>query len=253
MRQSFESIENRGSWREDRAPLIAVAALAVVCIACLLANHDLPLVRNGIVYARAAEHVIEHHYDGLAVVADSKLSYDKPIGFSWFAAPLLALCGTNLGLELVSCVGSLAYLLALFCFARAFDPFRLTSRERAILIVLAGCGPIVAYQSWSAHPDSLYAALYVGTFTLAHRLVERPGFGRLAWITLAIFASLLLKNYGAILIPSVGLYALFKHRADQLVAEATLMAEYTFAGYKRDRVARRNAAASKPPRLGRAA
>jgi hypothetical protein len=199
------------SWRADRAALLVLAALAAVCVACLVANHDLPLVRNGIVYARAAENVIEHHFDGLAVVADSRLSYDKPIGFAWLAAPLLALCGTNLGLELVSCAGTLAYLVALFCFARAFDPFGFSGRERALLVLLAGCGPIVAYQSWSAHPDSLYAALYLATFVLAHRLVLQPSLGKVAGIALCIFASLMLKNYGAILIPSVAAYA-FLHR-----------------------------------------
>ena len=208
-------MQERNSWPGDRAPLVALAVLAAVCVACLIANHDLPLVRNGIVYARAAEHVIEQHFDGLAVVADSKLSYDKPIGFSWLAAPLLALCGTNLGLELVSCAGTLAFLVALYFFARYFDPFGFSYRERALLIVLAGCGPIVAYQSWSAHPDSLYAALYLATFTLAHRFVERPSYARVGWIALCIFASLLLKNYGAILIPSVGLYVFLQRRRVQ--------------------------------------
>src|ERR1043165_4835 len=98
----------RPPWRADREALAVLALLAAICLGCLLANRELPLVRNGIVYARAAEHVIEQHYDGLAVVADSKLSYDKPIGFAWLAAPFVALWGTNLGLELVSCAGVLA-------------------------------------------------------------------------------------------------------------------------------------------------
>ena len=202
----------RPPWRADREALAALALLAVVCIGCMLANRELPLVRNGIVYARAAEHVIEQHYDGLAVVAEPRLSYDKPIGFAWLAAPLVARFGTNAGLEIVSCAGVLAYLAALFAFARAFDPFGLSGRERAALIVLAGFVPIVAYQSWSAHPDSLYAALYLTAFTQAHRLVERPGYGRVAAIAACLFASLMLKNYGAILIPSVGLYVLWNQR-----------------------------------------
>ena len=123
----------RPPWRADREAIAALALLAAICLSCLLANHELPLVRNGIVYARATEHVIEQHFDGLAVVADSKLSYDKPIGFSWLAAPFVALWGTNLGLEFVSCAGVLAYLAALFAFARAFDPFGLSSRERALV------------------------------------------------------------------------------------------------------------------------
>lgn len=204
--------EARTRLASERLPLLVLLLLAVVCVACLLANHDLPLVRNGIVYARAAEHVIERHYDGLAVVADSKLSYDKPIGFAWLAAPLVAACGTNLGLELVSCAGTLAYLLALFCFAHSFDPYGFSGRERALVVLLGGFTPIVAYQSWSAHPDSLYAALYIGSFCLAQRFVERPGLGKVAWIALLVFASLMLKNYGAILLPSIGLYALWNRR-----------------------------------------
>jgi len=203
-------MDARAAWQADRAALAALGLLAALAVVWLLANHELPLVRNGIVYARAAEHVIERHFDGLAVVADSKLSYDKPIGFAWLAAPLVALCGTNLGLELVSCAGTIAYLVALYCFARVFDPFGFSARERALLVLIAGSGPIVAYQSWSAHPDSLYAALYLATFTLAHGFAERPSHARVAWIALCIFASLMLKNYGAILIPSVGLYALWQ-------------------------------------------
>jgi hypothetical protein len=39
----------------------------------------LPLVRNSLVYASACRHVIEHGFDPRPVVADSHLSYDKPI------------------------------------------------------------------------------------------------------------------------------------------------------------------------------
>ena len=51
----------RPPWRADREALAALALLATIYLGCLLANHELPLVRNGIVYARAAEHVIEQH------------------------------------------------------------------------------------------------------------------------------------------------------------------------------------------------
>lgn len=189
-----------------------LALLALVFVVCMLANRELPLVRNGIVYARAAEHVIEHGYDGLAVVADSRLSYDKPVGFAWLAAPLVAACGTNTGLELASLAGVLAYLVALFRFSRVFDPFGFSRGERALVVLLGAFAPIVAYQGWSAHPDALYAALWLATFMLAHGFVERPGLGGVLWIGACIFASLMLKNYGAILIPSVALYALLHRR-----------------------------------------
>jgi biopolymer transport protein ExbB/TolQ len=48
----------------------------------------------------------------------------------------------------------------------------------------------------------------------------------------------------AIAIPSLLLYAFFKHRADTLIADAAGLAEYSFAGYKRERIARRSTSAS---------
>lgn len=52
------------NYRRNVTPtLAALVVLGAICIACLVANHDLPLVRNGIVYARAAEHVIEQGFE----------------------------------------------------------------------------------------------------------------------------------------------------------------------------------------------
>jgi len=58
---------------------VLLLLLLVVGGAFTLSNRALPLVRNSLAYARASEHVIEHGYDARPVVADSKLSYDKPI------------------------------------------------------------------------------------------------------------------------------------------------------------------------------
>ena len=43
-----------------RAPRALLAALILAGGLFTLANRDLPLVRNSLVYARASEHVIEH-------------------------------------------------------------------------------------------------------------------------------------------------------------------------------------------------
>ena len=75
------------------ARLVGIA-LAVLGGALTLANRDLPLVRNSLVYARASEHVIEHGYDPRPVVADSRLSYDKPILYPWFSSPLVRAIGS---------------------------------------------------------------------------------------------------------------------------------------------------------------
>jgi hypothetical protein len=66
--------------------VIVAAVLAGICLLAFMANLGQPLVRNSLVYARVAEHIIVHRYDPRPVVADSRLSYDKPILFSWLSA-----------------------------------------------------------------------------------------------------------------------------------------------------------------------
>src|SRR5205809_3283992 len=86
----------------------------------MLANRKLPLVRNSLVYASACDHVIEHGYDPRPVVADSKLSYDKPILYAWCSAPVVQWLGSHDGLRLTSFLGTVAYLFAALYFARSF-------------------------------------------------------------------------------------------------------------------------------------
>jgi hypothetical protein len=214
----------------SREEWIAAACVAAVGAVCLALNWSQPLVRNGIVYARAAEHILEHSFNALPVVADSKLSYDKPIGFAWLASPLVQWLGTHHGLMLASLLGTCAYIAAVAWFARAFDPFAASSRERACVVALAALSPIVAYQFWSAHPDSLFAALYLAAFALTHGIVQRPSLVRVALLAAAIFASLMLKNYGMILLPSCSLYLLWHRRrvfaapGGRIVAAASALA-----------------------------
>src|SRR6185436_18994764 len=96
---------------------IHVGLLALLLVALLAVDRRQPLVRNGLVYARAAWNVADAGFDPRPVVADSRLSYDKPIGFAWLAAPLVARLGAHDGLRLASLLGTIAYLLATLYFA----------------------------------------------------------------------------------------------------------------------------------------
>src|SRR5215831_19467374 len=98
---------------------VHVGVLIVLSIVWLVIGRSQPLVRNGLVYARAAWNVVDAGYDPRPVVADSRLSYDKPIGFAWLAAPLVARLGAHDGLRVASLLGTIAYLLAVAWFARA--------------------------------------------------------------------------------------------------------------------------------------
>src|SRR5262245_17245641 len=152
-----------------------VLALALIALGALatLANRGLPLVRNSLVYARASERVAEHGFDPRPVVADSKLSYDKPILYAWVSAPFVSWLGNHDGLRLTSFLTTAAYVLALLHFARSFRAL-LPPGGATWLLWLAAFGPCVVYQFWSAHPDGWFAALCVVAWSLTHRLVAEP-------------------------------------------------------------------------------
>jgi hypothetical protein len=191
------------------AILIALGALAV------LANRKLPLVRNSLVYASASRHVIDHGYDPRPVVADSKLSYDKPILYAWLSAPIVSALGAHDGLRITSFLGTVAYLLAALYFARSFRA-SLPNGSDALLVWLSAFGPSVIYQFWSAHPDGWFAALTVFAWALAHRIVTEPhtrGVARLIALGVTIYVAILLKNYGLILVIGCPLYFLWHVRA----------------------------------------
>ncbi len=206
----------QGLLRRLRARPVLLVSLAIgaLSLAVLALNLGQPLVRNGLVYARAAQHVVERGFVPFEVVADSRLSYDKPIGFAWLAAPLVAAFGSHVGLMLASCAGTLFFLWAVWALTDAFDPFRFGRKERALVLWLVFFNPLVVYQLWSAHPDGLFAGLVLWCFVLVHGLALEPGVRverRAVLLTALLIASLLVKNYALIL--GLGLPLTFALRA----------------------------------------
>jgi hypothetical protein len=182
---------------------LAVAGVFAFGIAALLVNLDQPLVRNSLVYARAAEHVLANGGNPLPVVADSLLSYDKPMGFAWSSAPLVAAFGTHLGLMLASALGVLALLAATAQLLRTVRPGPEHETLRARALLFGTLSPLVVYQTWSAHPDALEAALQLAALTQALRLVNEPDVAprrRALWLFLLLEGGVLLKNYGLVML-----------------------------------------------------
>lgn len=192
-------------------------ALLIALMAALAWNaREQPLVRNGLVYARAAWNVAETGFDPRPVVADSRRSYDKPIGFAWLAAPLVARFGAHDGLRLASFAGAIAWLLAIAGFARAFLPRSAPPWSATALVWLAGFGPLLAYQSWSAHPDGWFAALVVIAMTLTQRMATGSDAGvplRALALGAVIVIAFLLKNYALVLVPSCALHLALQARS----------------------------------------
>jgi len=91
----------------------------------------------------------------------------------------------------------------------------------------------------------------VGLVMAFKQVADTQGVARASDLAGGIYLALMTTIEGLVIaIPSVAAYAIFKHRADQFVAETSLMAEYAFSGYKRERLARRMADATKPAKSG---
>jgi biopolymer transport protein ExbB len=74
-------------------------------------------------------------------------------------------------------------------------------------------------------------------------VADTQGIVRASDLAGGIYLALMTTIEGlAIAIPSVGAYALFKNRADQLIADAAVLAEFAFSGHKPERVIRRDRA-----------
>ncbi len=183
--------------------IIVAVVLAGICLLALTLNRGQPLVRNSLVYAQVAEHIIAHHYNPRWVVAASRLSYDKPILFPWLSAPLVALFGNHLGLMLTSSLGTLAMIAALLQLLRALLPSPVHDRLRARALLFGMLSPLQVYQTWSAHPDSLETALVLSALAQVVRMMREPMVApglRSLLLFATIEAGVLLKNYGLILL-----------------------------------------------------
>ena len=102
-----------------RYVLITVAAIAVVGLLFLVSNLDLPIVRNSFVYAKTALNIAAHGVNPLPVIADSNLSYGKPIAFPLLSLPFVSLFGVSAGLKIASYLGtSFLLFVAYFFFVR---------------------------------------------------------------------------------------------------------------------------------------
>jgi biopolymer transport protein ExbB len=82
----------------------------------------------------------------------------------------------------------------------------------------------------------------VGLMVAFKRVADTQGVARAADLAGGIYLALMTTIEGlAVAIPALVAHAFFKHRAEQLIAEAAALAEFAFQGYKRDRTARRSA------------
>jgi biopolymer transport protein ExbB len=83
----------------------------------------------------------------------------------------------------------------------------------------------------------------VGLVLAFKKVADTQGIVRASDLAGGIYLALMTTIEGlAIAIPSMGFYALIKNRADQLIADATVLAEFAFSGHKPERLIRRDRA-----------
>lgn len=87
----------------------------------------------------------------------------------------------------------------------------------------------------------------VGLVIAFKQVADTQGVARASDLAGGIYLALMTTIEGLIVaIPSVGAHSLFKYRTDQLVAEASLLSEYAFSGFKRARLTRQTEAVKAP-------
>ncbi len=216
----------------NRNVALLMAAIVTVGLLFLVSNLDLPIVRNGFAYAKSAQNIIDHGFNPLPVAGDPALSHRKPIGFSLFSVPFVALWGPNTGAKVASFLGTAFFLFVAHLFfvrlnrRAGIDP-RFVPLELALLFF----NPLVFYQFWSAYSDSLFAGLVLLAFVLADVIVtepERDTRSHILLLGLVIYAAILARFYGLILGIAVPLYLLlhlrsFLKRSARLRSKLTLL------------------------------
>lgn len=179
-------------------------------------NRDLPIVRNGYCYAKAALGIIAHHFNVLAIAHDRAWTSGKPILFSVLAAPFVWLSNGNTGSVIASAIGS-----AFFLWSVALALPRLNRRSgidpslMPLQFVLVAFNPLVMYQFWSAYPDSLFAGLVVLAFVLTDFIATEPAPHNrwsIVGLGVTIYLAIHTKLYGAILGLTCPLYLLLQTR-----------------------------------------
>ena len=164
-------------------------------------NRDLPIIRNALLYAQIQHHLVEHGMRLWQVCGDPQLVFDKGCGFPALASPLIAVFGVNVGLKWASCIGTALFVYACSGVFRRFNArFGLSERDVPLELVFCCLNPLVAYQFWSAYPDTLFFAGLLFSLVLLDRLVmDRDDSDlRLALGYLAIFLVSLVVKPGAL-------------------------------------------------------
>src|SRR6266849_6485425 len=146
---------------------VTLSGIVGLGLAFTLANRQLPIVRNSLIYAKITWQLLAHKMKLWEVCARPELVLDKACGFPALVAPAARLLGMNQGLKYISFLGTAAFVLAAYAFFKRVNRY-FSLHDRDIPFELAVCclNPLVIYQFWSAYPDSLFFASFIISFVV---------------------------------------------------------------------------------------
>src|SRR5919197_1673807 len=199
-----------------RRLLVAMAAFLAAGALLLLVNLGLPIVRNALIYGTITRNIIDHGFNPLPVIADSKLSYGKPLLYGVLATPLVWLSGVNAGMKAASFLATAFFLWMVGLVLPRLNRRAVLEPGLAPLeLVLVALNPLVLYQFWSAYPDALFAGEVLLALLLTDLIAsepERDTRWHIFGLGAVIYAAIHTKLYGAILGLACPLYLLLHAR-----------------------------------------
>ena len=209
------SVVNQGALDRPRLWLLFAIIVAVGAIFTGL-NIDLPIVRNSFSYAKGASALVENGFDVLAVAQDTVLTAGRPILFSLIAAPFVALVGPNAGTIIASAIGTVFFLcMAALCLQRLLRHTYDGDRVATVAFALTALNPLVIYQFWSAHPDSLFAGFILAALLLTDIIATEPARDtrwHIVGLAAVVFLAIHTKFYGIVLGLACPVYFLMNWR-----------------------------------------
>jgi len=180
-------------------------------------DRDLPIIRNALLYAQIHHELVEHGMRLWQVCGDPQLVFDKGCGFPALASPLIAAFGVNVGLKWASCIGTALFMYACLAVFRRFNArFGLSERDLPLELLFCCFNPLVAYQFWSAYPDTLFFAGLLYSLVLLDRLVmdrDSTDLGLAVGYLVIFLVSLIVKPGALVFFPLQAIY-LWWHRGE---------------------------------------
>jgi len=193
-----------------------IISIILFAVAFASMNYDLPIVRNGALYAKIASNFVRENIHFWQVTSIRILSYGKPILFPLLSLPLISVFGGNTGLILTSFLCSLCFLVSCIWFFLYFNKlFSLPRAALSVELLVTFINPLMLYQFWSAYPDGLFAAFVVLSFVLLDKLLRDTEKSHLVifFYFAVTFFSITIKYYGLILIFLHPAYLFLNRRA----------------------------------------